>query len=219
MEDEGKPDLGNEGKPGEVKIWDATTGQEMLSLKGHTGPVSSVVYSPDGQRLASASGGGKPGEGTVRVWDATTGQEIRAWKALLFRSGVKVAFSPDGKRLAANVRLPGAGGPPGPGAGEVKVWDAQTGEELLSLKGHAGWVWSVAFSPDGKRLASGSGSLVGGQGGEVKVWDAQTGQELLSFKGGGYRHSVAFSPNGYWLASYAGPGTVKIYDGTPLPEK
>jgi WD40 repeat protein len=74
----------------------------------------------------------------------------------------------------------------------------------------------VAFSPDGKRLVSGSGNFSGG--GEVKVWDAQTGQELLTIQGGTFGHQVAFTPDGQRLASNAG-GTVKIYDATPLPEK
>jgi WD40 repeat protein len=127
-------------------------------------------------------------------------------------TGHVAAFSPDGKRLAS------ASGGGGPGAiGEVKVWDAQTGKELLSLKGHTAGVSSVVFSPDGTRLASGSGSPTGGPMGEVMVWDAQTGQELLSLKGGRYGHGVAFSPNGHWLASDAGR-TVKIYDATPLSE-
>src|SRR5437660_128148 len=70
----------------------------------------------------------------------------------------------------------------------VKGWDAPTGQELLALKGGG---WSVAFSPDGKRLASASGK-------EVKLWDAQTGQELLALKGGW--GGVSFSPDGQRLA-------------------
>jgi WD40 repeat protein len=93
----------------------------------------------------------------------------------------------------------------------MKVWDAQTGQKLLTLKGHISVVKSVAFSPDGKRLASVADDHT------VKVWDTQTGQELLTFKGP--VRSVAFSPDGHRLVSGSADGTVTIYDATPLPAK
>ena len=123
-----------------------------------------------------------------------------------------ITFTPDGKRLAV-----GQNGSVGR-AGEIKVWDARTGQELLSLTGHTASVSSIVYSPGGERLASGSGNAAGGRSGEVKVWDAETGQELLTIKGGSYGHRVAFNPSGDWLVSDAG-GRVKIYDATPLPEK
>jgi WD40 repeat protein len=158
------------GEPGEVKVWDAQTGRELLTLKGHRRFVDSVVFSPDGKRLATLSR-----DQTVKVWDAQIGHEILTLKAAYWGEG-NVAFSPDGKRLASH----------------YKVWDAQTGEELLALKGHTNGVETVAFSPDGKRLASTS------HGPAVKVCDAQTGQELLTFKAQGHR--VVFSPDGHHLA-------------------
>ena len=113
-----------------MKVWDAATGQETLTLKGHTGSVTSVAFSPDGQRLASASR-----DGTVKVWDAATGQEIRTLKG--HTGGVmSVAFSPDGKRLASA------------SADEtVKVWDAATGQETLTLKGHTSVVYERGVQP------------------------------------------------------------------------
>jgi WD40 repeat protein len=188
--------------PGEVKLWDAQTGREVLAFKGHTVGVTSVAFSPDGKRLASTAGDlyhpDKPGE--VKVWDAQSGQELLSLKSHTVVSSV--CFSPDGKRLAS------AGGPGNLGvAGEVKVWDARSGQQILDLKGLTGWKINVAFSPDGKRLASGSGDKT------VKVWDLQTGQQLPSLKGHtAHVSSVAFSPDGKRLASGSWDGTVKVWD-------
>jgi len=89
----------------------------------------------------------------------------------------------------------------------VKTWDSVTGKELFSLKGHAGWVTSVAFSSDGQRLASGSEDKT------VKIWDSVTGKELFSLKGhAGGVTSVAFSSDGQRLASGSEDMTVKIWD-------
>ena len=139
----------------------------------------------------------------MKVLDAQTGQEqLTIEQGILPPWFVSVAFSPDGMRLAGIFSDK-----------TVVVWDAQTGQELLSLKGHVDSVNSVAFSPDGKRLVTVSADL-------IIVWDAQTGQELLSLKAHvGDRGIVAFSSDGHRLGSVSENGTVKIWDATPLPEK
>jgi WD40 repeat protein len=93
----------------------------------------------------------------------------------------------------------------------MKVWDAQTGQELLTLQGGGS---GVAFSPDGKRLAA------AGQR-HVKVWNAQTWQETLSLKADtGFANVLAFSPDGYRLGVVSVGGyQVTLWDATPLPEK
>jgi WD40 repeat protein len=119
-----------------VKVWDAHTGKELLSLEGHTNMVVSVAFSPGGTRLASASG-----DRTVKVWDARTGKELFTLKGHTNWLG-SVAFSPDGQRLVS-----------ASGDKTVKVWDVQTGRELLTLKDTAK-VSNAAFSPDGHRLVT-----------------------------------------------------------------
>ncbi len=134
----------------EWHYWNHLAHSYLLNLKGHDGAVTSVAFSPDGKRLASASD--DPTVKTVKVWDAATGQELPTPKIDTIGEFI-VAFTPDGQRLASASYDQ-----------TVRVWDAATGQELLTLKG--GGV-SVAFSPDGQRLASGRGD------GTVKVWDAR----------------------------------------------
>jgi eukaryotic-like serine/threonine-protein kinase len=172
---------------GTVKLWDAMTGQEALTLRGHNG-VWCVAYSPDGRRIASANR-----HGMIKVWDAVTGKEVLV---LLGHHGdvLSVAYSPDGHRIAS------AGDD-----GTVKVWDALTGQQALTLHGNTG-VWCVAYSPDGRHIASVR------RDGTVKVWDAMTGQEALTLRGDTGVFGVAYSPDGRRIASAGWDGMVKVWD-------
>jgi tetratricopeptide (TPR) repeat protein len=94
----------------------------------------------------------------------------------------------------------------------VRIWDSATGEELVALKGHAGLVTSVAFSPDGQRLASGSGDRT------VRIWHSETGKELVAFKVHAVVWSVAFSPDGRCLACNGEDGSIELRETNVTPE-
>ncbi len=182
---------------GGAKIWDVTTGKELLTFTGHTWTVGDIAFSPDGKKLATASG-----DKTAKVWDATTGKELLTLAGHTFQV-TGVAFSPDGTRIATSAGLQGSTDH------TAKVWDATTGKELLTLVGHTAGVDAIAYSPDGKRIAT------GGYDNVAKVWDAITGKELLTLTGHTYYiESVAFSPDGKRLATSGmpGDGTIKIWD-------
>ena len=170
-----------------IKLWETITEKELLTLKGHSGGVESVAFSPDGKRLASGSL-----DKTIKLWDTVTGKELLTLKGHSYR--VKsVAFSPDGRRLASASRT-------------IKLWDTVTGKELLTLKRHSATALSVAFSPDGKRLASASRT--------IKLWDTITGEELITLKRHAVCpvYSVAFSPDGKRLASGNWDRTIRLWD-------
>ncbi|MUG96064.1 hypothetical protein F7734_28460 [Scytonema sp. UIC 10036] len=107
-----------------------------------------------------------------------------------------VAFSPDGKLLAT-----------GDTNNEIRLYQVADGKQLLTCKGHTGWVWPVTFSPDGHVLASGSDDQT------LKLWDTSTGHCLATLQGhSGGTWSAAFSPNGHMLASSSEDTTVKLWD-------
>ncbi|NQT12025.1 MAG: protein kinase, partial [Planctomycetes bacterium] len=115
-----------------------------------------------------------------------------------------VAFSPDGRRVVSGG---GHFGKPG----ELKVWDVESGEEMLSLEGHTNLVWDVAFTPDAKRIVSGSADKT------VKIWDAETGREILTLKGhAGAVCSIAVSSDGQRIVSGGGQERIssemKVWD-------
>ena len=175
-----------------VKIWDVISGKQVASLAGHTSPVGSVAFSPDGLSLASKSMNRE-----VKIWDVVTWRELRQLHSRSFESSKPslsyidligdsaVSWSPSGDRLAAGI-----------GPVWLIVWDTNSGREVLSFKAHVTNVNSVSWSPDGQRLATGSDDR------SVKIWDASSGRMLLTLQGHELRvKCVRWSPDGRQLAS------------------
>src|SRR5262249_51517831 len=147
---------------GTVRVWDAETGQEQFTFQGHTGPVYSVAFSPDGQRNVSEGGGRRKQFGKLKVWEARTGQELLTFGT--DETAVhSVSLSREGNRIAA-ARSGGA----------TVVGDARTGKWQLELQ-HSEEALSVCYSPDGRRIVTGGWEGWSGRLGVVLVWDARTG--------------------------------------------
>ena len=198
-----------------IRLWNVSTGKNICTLTGHTGMVESIAFSPDGTTLASGSQ-----DETVRLWNVSTGENINilgkidttsaAVQMLQIVSGqasistqhrspvTSVAFSPDGAILAS-----------GDIRGAVKLWDVSTGRNIKTFRGSGGLSKSVAFTPDGTKLAF---STSGGYG-TVEIWDVSTGTTINTISGhlDGVR-TIVFSPDGTKLAAGLSSEGVKLWE-------
>lgn len=168
-----------------VKLWDVASGRELKTLTSHTDLVWSVAFTPDGTTLASSSR-----DETIRLWDVANWQESKVIKMRTEYDIRAVVFSADGKTLAAE-------------AGDtIRIWEVGTWAELRTFRVAGDAINSIAFSPDGKVIASANGNLLGNYPYVIRLWDVASGRNFRTHKG--FEHeikSVAFSPDGKTLAS------------------
>jgi WD40 repeat protein/transcriptional regulator with XRE-family HTH domain len=177
-----------------------------LTLRGHTGKVWSVAFSPACELnqiqpvqlciLATVSD-----DGTLRAWNPFNGEALFSYPTNATRGYHGLSFSPDSRQLVTAGEI-----------GTAIVLDLATQEEKV-LFGHTDWVYSVRFSPDGRWIATSSKDWT------VTIWDADTGQEITSLIGhNGAVSNVAFSPDSMYIATASEDGRVIIWDTSTWKE-
>jgi hypothetical protein len=201
---------------GTIQLREPATGKVLRTFTGHSADVRSITGQPAGVQQLTFSHDGRllasinritSRSSELRLWDVATGKEVLAPKPfpLIVAS---LAFSPDGRRLAASsfVTSSFVTGIAKRGGGGAHVWDTTTGHEVLFLE-HGHDTTCVAFRPDGKQIATASRDET------VRLWGAADGKQLLTLKG----HTaevlaVAYSPNGQRLATASTDQTVRVWD-------
>lgn len=198
-----------------IKVWHVDTnrrsspGSLLRTLNGHANYVYSVAFNPDGQTLASASW-----DNTIKLWQTSTGQLLHTFKdhSQYVRC---LAMSPDGRAGTPSPPLLASGSYDktikiwhlgGAGRSASRVPSGSETSPIRTLTGHSNWILSMAISPDGKILASGS------QDKTIKIWHLGSGKLLHTLTGhSGAVYSVAFSPDGQILVSGSEDKTIKFW--------
>jgi WD40 repeat protein/class 3 adenylate cyclase len=226
-------ELASGGVDGSMKIWDLRTSLPVV-IAGHQNAVTGLWYRRDGHRVVSLwSAGHGQGQRIPKGWDPETGELDPALTGLArarlaaeylpypiaFSPGIPspAAISPDGRRMARVLRT-SMGAKEGEkrsksfATSAVEVLDVATGRLLHTLMGHTADVIRIAFSPDGRRIATASYDQT------VKIWDPATGRELFTLRG----HSagvisLAFSPDGHRLVSGGLDDAARVWNATPFP--
>lgn len=160
-----------------------------FTLTGHTTPVTSLSFSPDGKHLVTS------GDTTARVWDVATGKETVALKGheRLVR---QAQFSPTGQLIAT-----------ASADGTVRLWEPNAAREVGVLKGHEGDVWSVQFSPDGEWLVTTGDDSTG------RIWHVPTvSQSRVLDKHHAVVHSATFSPDGTRVLTAGADHTARLWE-------
>jgi WD40 repeat protein len=220
-----------------VRVWDATTGKELLALQGFRQRVRSAAFSPDGRRLLTysdrevrfavldandnwrAGGSHNQPKAQVHIWDTATGKLLHTLLEENARCDCAL-WSPDGRHVLTDGDFPSPG---------IRLWDADTGKEVLTLENRMSpidkWVPvnQARFSPDG-RLILGFCTDHGTHGGRprdrVAVWDAATGQRQAVLTGHqGDIISAAFSPNSRWVVTTATDRTARSWEAATGKER
>jgi len=188
------------GKDLVIRLWSARDGTPRGVLRGHRIWVMGLCFSPDSRQLASAAGAWAltPGRAhEVKLWDVGDAREIHTLLSGPGGGALTVAFTPDGRRVAA-----------GTIGGGVHVWEADSGRPVHEFvpSPHQGMIFGVAFSPDGRLLAAATGSA------SVIVWDVNSRAEVRAFRGhDGEANVVRFTRDGRRLVSGSKDTTVRLW--------
>lgn len=158
-----------------------------INRGGHTLPIRSVAFSPDGQFLASASA-----DATIKIWNMRTG--TREVNLSLPQEVDSVAFSPDGQYLAS-----------GSYDGSLRLWDWRRGQLIRSFPKHSNVATSIAITPNNRILVSGS------LDGRIRLWDIATGQRLRDITGGQGIQAIAVTPDGDTIVGTGIGGKVGLW--------